>query len=213
MRFYRKKCEAYNVQPFKAFREKVEEVLEEGEHLKQFHTFDPLGAMGVTAIMQALTELKYKHLEDIKLVKSEIKDEGLKQVCDYLVVGKAAKMLNFPHNQITQLGCQHLINPLSPKAQLPLIKLKLDFNEIGSEGLKHLASVLCQNNTLERLSLNYCNIDASGAKYLQEILGFIDSKLWSLKLKGNHLRNDGVYQLFRALESNQALEKLILTNN
>lgn len=152
--------------------------------------------------MQALSELKYKHLEDIKLVKTDIRDEGVKQICDYLVIAKACKMLNLPHNSITHVGCAHLSIPLSPKSQLPLIKLKLDFNEIGSEGLKQLAFSLSCNNTIERLSLNYCNIDAGGAKYLQEILGFIDSKLWSLKLKGNFLRNDGVYQLFRSLETN-----------
>lgn len=69
-------------------------------------------------------------------MKTDIKDEGVKQIADYLVVGKACKILNLPHNSITQLGCQHLINPLCPKAALPLIKLKLDFNEIGSDGLK-----------------------------------------------------------------------------
>ena len=49
---------------------------------------------------------------------------------------------------------------------VPIIKLKLDMNDIGTEGLKNLAKGLCQNPFLERLSLNYCNIDSGGAKYL-----------------------------------------------
>jgi len=49
---------------------------------------------------------------------------------------------------------------------MPIIKLKLDYNDIGSEGLRMLAKGLSQNSSLERLSLNYCGIDALGAKYL-----------------------------------------------
>ena len=40
-----------------------------------------------------------------------------------------------------------------------------------------------------RLSLNFCNIDSFGSKYLQEILAYVESQLWSLKLRGNFLRN------------------------
>ena len=50
--------------------------------------------------------------------------------------------------------------------QIPIIKLKLDMNDIGSVGLGYLAKGLCQNSSIERLSLNYCNIDSNGAKYL-----------------------------------------------
>ena len=47
-----------------------------------------------------------------------------------------------------------------------LLKLKLDHNLIGDEGLKNLTSSLATNNVLEKLSLNYCGITGSGAKYI-----------------------------------------------
>jgi len=49
---------------------------------------------------------------------------------------------------------------------LPLLKLKLDYNPIGTAGLAKLAEGLALNNVLEKLSLCYCKIDADGAFYL-----------------------------------------------
>lgn len=63
--------------------------------------------------------------------------------------------------------------------------LKLDDNLILTEGLKHLTVGLRTNNALDKLSLKYCGIDGQGAKYIQEILANIGSKLRSLKLQGN----------------------------
>jgi hypothetical protein len=63
------------------------------------------------------------------------------------------------------------------------------------------------------LTLNYCDINYEGAFYLQEILSFHDSKIEVLSLIGNQLRNEGVYQLFRALEANEALSELYIGNN
>jgi Ran GTPase-activating protein (RanGAP) involved in mRNA processing and transport len=65
--------------------------------------------------------------------------------------------------------------------------------------LKNLAIGISENNTLEELTLNYCDINYEGSFYLQEILSYHDSKLEVLSLIGNQLKNEGVYQLFRAL--------------
>jgi len=110
-----------------------------------------------------------------------------------MMKANSLEILVLPHNEITQKGCEYLGNALAPAYNPQLTKLKLDFNEIGSEGLKQLAFGLSRNPNLERLSLNYCNLNAQSAKFVQEILGYMDTKVWSLKLKGNFLRNDGVY--------------------
>jgi len=39
------------------------------------------------------------------------------------------------------------------------------------------------------------------------------TNLWSLKLRGNFLKNAGVYLLFKALETNKELWKIVLANN
>lgn len=61
--------------------------------------------------------------------------------------------------------------------------------------------------------LNGCGIDYEGSFYLQEILSYHDSKIENLSLINNQLKNEGVYQLFRALEANEALSELYIGNN
>ena len=102
---------------------------------------------------------------------------------------------------------------LHPGQGLGLIKLKLDHNRFGTAGLAKLAEGLSQNNTLESLSLRYCDIDSDGSKSIQQILAYIESKLIKLKLQGNLLRNKGVFQIFRALEINDTLELINLADN
>lgn len=46
-------------------------------------------------------------------------------------------------------------------------KLRLDNNKIGLKGIAVLAEGLRQNDTIEKLSLCYCNIPTAGSKYIQ----------------------------------------------
>jgi len=46
---------------------------------------------------------------------------------------------------------------------VPLIKLKLDQNVFGTDGLKLLTEGLSMNSTLQKLSLCSCGIDEVGA--------------------------------------------------
>lgn len=89
----------------------------------------------------------------------------------------------------------------------------MDHNKIGTAGLAILAGGLAQNSVLERLSLNYCEITSDGSKYLQQILANVNSKLYKLKMIGNLLRNEGTYELFRALEISNILERVNLSDN
>lgn len=113
-----------------------------------------------------MSDLSYKHLKELKLYKCGIGDEGAKAIADYMTKGMCVKTLVLPNNEITAKGCEYLGNVLGVNPKLPLTKLKLDFNEIGTAGLKNLAYTLCLNGVLERLSLNYCNLESDSAKYL-----------------------------------------------
>jgi len=48
------------------------------------HINDVLKPEGVKAIMEALGDLFYKHLKDIRLWKVEALDEGVNAVCHYM---------------------------------------------------------------------------------------------------------------------------------
>ena len=94
-----------------------------------------------------------------------------------------------------------------------LTVLKLDHNPFGTEGLANLAKGLAKNGVLKELSLKYCEIDEEGAKSLQQVLAYTKSDLKSLDLQGNHLRNTGTYELFRAFLVNRILESVNLADN
>lgn len=64
-----------------------------------------------------------------------MKDEGLKFVCNYMEKGKSVKQLKISTNDITPIGCEFLSKTLSPGLNMPLLVLKLDYNNIGTEGL------------------------------------------------------------------------------
>jgi hypothetical protein len=70
-------------------------------------------------------------------------------------------------NQIGEAGCDYIGQALTPSKNVPLLKLNLSFNKFGTKGLENLTFGLRMNPTLESLSLNNCDIDAEGAKYLQ----------------------------------------------
>lgn len=120
------------------------------------------------------------------------------------------KLLNLPNNEITHLGkftrasssdlgcspsgCEFLGKTVDETSLVKLQKLKLDYNNIRTAGLAVLTTGLCMNSFLERLSLNFCDIDSNGAMYLQnKSSGMWDSSLHTLKLRGNTLRNEGIY--------------------
>ena len=108
-------------------------------------------------------------------------------------------MLELLDNQITPLGCEHIGKILHPAAKSQMTHLKLDHNRFGSAGLKFLADGLAQNKTIEHLSLSYCDIDESGARYLFEILIYTQSNLQDLILNGNHLRNEGTIEVLKGV--------------
>lgn len=102
---------------------------------------------------------------------------------------------------------------MHPKSNAAVQILKLDHNEIGSDGLKTLAQGLAINKNLTSLSLTYCNITAEGARPIFEMLIYTQSALEELVLSGNHLKNEGIIVIFRGVQVNKKLEHLHVADN
>ena len=90
--------------------------------------------------------------------------------------------------------------------------LNLDFNSIGDEGAKALATVLEKNRSLEELKLYKNNIGDEGAKALASALEK-NRSLKRLELDSNNIDNEGTKALATALEKNTTLETLSLEFN
>lgn len=138
--------------------------------------------------MDALCDLNYQHLKVIRLWKVDLQDEGLRSICNYVDKMETIEYLDLMDNKITALGCEFLGKTLRNDKN-NIIKLKLDNNDIGNEGLANLAIGLRQNDKIEKLSFNFCGITQDGVKYIQEVLAHIKCKLRTLKLMGNPLKN------------------------
>lgn len=165
------------------------------------------------SIFEVCTDLNYQHLKSIKLWRVRANNEGVRNLCNFILKTKTIEHLDLLDNGITALGCEFLGKVLHPFAEVPIKQLILDHNPIGTEGLMHLADGFCMNSKLEELSLNFCSIDGKGAKYVQQLLAFIDSNLKVLKMQGNLLKNTGVISIMEALEINRMLDKLVLADN
>lgn len=79
--------------------------------------------------------MKYRHARSIRLWKTGCEDEGVRSVCQYMEETNSVIILELLDNNITPLGCEFIGRALVPEKKLLLTVLKLDHNNIGSEGL------------------------------------------------------------------------------
>ena len=103
-----------------------------------------------------------------------------------------------------------ILVPSSPSA---ITVLKLDHNEIISEGMINLSRGLIMNKNLEELSLTYCNIDKDEAWAIFDILIYTKSGLKRLNFTGNHLRIEGIKKVHCGVVSTKVLEQFNVTDN
>ncbi len=125
-----------------------------------------IGPICARSFMDSLSDLNYMHLKKIRIWKANLMDEGLRAICNFMEKCNTLQYLDLMENNITELGCEFLakvmINPNNK-----VTKLRLDNNKIGLKGIAVLAEGLRQNDTIQKLSICYCNIPTAGSKYIQ----------------------------------------------
>lgn len=92
-----------------------------------------------------------------------------------------------------------------------LQKLNLSDYNIGLE-VKHLFSMLKENNTLLELDLSCNNIDDEGAEYLADML-LVNKTLQYVNLNGNNIGDKGVRSISASLLVNSSIKVIILSGN
>lgn len=148
--------------------------------------------------------------------KAEIQDEGVRNICNLLLVNQDVRTLELLDCDLTSLSCQFVAKVLSkpvPDGMSGLRFLRLDHNDMGDAGMTALAKGLNMNNFLELLSITYCRLTEQSADAFFEIFIYKDSKLKELNLMGNAIKATGLCRMFQALTINKALEKLDVADN
>jgi len=213
-RAYRRNLVEMSILMPKPLEEKFLEIRDEKNpgFLTEFVYWDVMEPEGIRALADALRDTNYVHLKTIRLWGAKSRDEGTRSLCQYMRVTSSILTLELIQCELTSLSCEFLGRLLNPATQNPLLALRIDHNDIGNIGVRHLSEGLCMNSVLKTLTLSYCNFDTTASRYLMQILIFQESSLQELDLQGNLLGNEGSGQIFHALKINQSLTKLNLAD-
>ena len=199
----------------KQFEDKIKQLIEDGDSLTQLHLWEEANSNQVKLIFECLTQTNINTISSLRFWKIKSEDEGIRALCEYLQNSNLnLTILELIENKIKTLGCQFLGNLYlkNPKS-LNIQSLVLDQNNLSDEGIDSLTKGLRKSACLKSLSLNYCNISSKGAQHLQRLLLYVNTSIEILNLQGNYIENEGFYQICRALEVNNILKEIDLTDN
>ncbi|XP_045759369.1 leucine-rich repeat-containing protein 34 isoform X2 [Mirounga angustirostris] len=128
--------------------------------------------------------LKENHcLVELHMCKHNIKNCGIKQLCDALYLNRSLRYLDVSCNKIT------------------------------CDGMVCLADVLKSNTTLEVLDLSFNRIENAGTKYLSETLASHNRSLRALSVVSNNIEGEGLVALSESMKTNPTLSNVYIWGN
>nr|XP_035974224.1 leucine-rich repeat-containing protein 34 isoform X2 [Halichoerus grypus] len=128
--------------------------------------------------------LKENHcLVELHMCKHNIKNWGIKQLCDALYLNRSLRYLDVSCNKITR------------------------------DGMVCLADVLKSNTTLEVLDLSFNRIENAGAKYLSETLASHNRSLRALSVVSNNIEGEGLVALSESMKTNPTFSNVYIWGN
>ncbi|XP_004447984.1 leucine-rich repeat-containing protein 34 [Dasypus novemcinctus] len=128
--------------------------------------------------------LKENHcLTELHVCKHDIKNYGMKQLCDALYLNISLRYLDVSCNKITR------------------------------DGMVYLADVLKSNTTLEVIDLSFNRIENTGANYLSESLASHNRTLKALSVVSNNIEGEGLVALSQSMKTNSTLTNIYIWGN
>ncbi|XP_073716294.1 NACHT, LRR and PYD domains-containing protein 3-like isoform X2 [Misgurnus anguillicaudatus] len=143
---------------------------------------------GLTSVLTS----KSSHLRDLNLSFNNLRDSGVKLICDGLKNPNCKlEKLKLCKCNVTDKGCAVLASALISNTHLR--DLDLYYNkQIRDSGVKLICDVLKNPNCkLEKLKLSYCDVTDEGCAALASALRSNPSHLRELSLYGNKLSDSG----------------------
>ncbi|XP_023609674.1 leucine-rich repeat-containing protein 34 isoform X2 [Myotis lucifugus] len=128
--------------------------------------------------------LKENHsLITLHMSKHDVKNSGLKQLCDALYLNRSLRYLDVSCNKITH------------------------------DGMVFLADVLKSNTTLEVIDLSFNRIENAGANSLSETLASHNRSLKALSIVSNNIEGEGLVALSQSMKTNATLSNIYIWGN
>ncbi|GAB5354069.1 hypothetical protein AAMO2058_000088000 [Amorphochlora amoebiformis] len=173
----------------------------------------------IKALCDAIRGTRYDYLQDLLFVNCGFGDKSAAMIANTLKY-TLAERLELRDCLANVHFCEALGEYLGSGRHSRLKRIILDFNPLGSHGIRLITEGLKHNTTLKDLSLQYCEIESKGGKYLGEMLlspedkdGFgLKKSLESLNLCGNPLKCAGIGMFAQGLAKNRTLKSLDLEN-
>ncbi|XP_068583655.1 NACHT, LRR and PYD domains-containing protein 14-like [Cebidichthys violaceus] len=155
------------------------------------------------AALAAILSTRESYLRELDLGYNSISDEGVRELVEGLSDPNCRlKTVRLQGCAMTSHACEYLATAL--RQSLKLQELDLSMNEIGDDGLRHLANGLSSSECkIETLKLSQCNIEQKGCYYLASALQKNSSSLKVLDLSINMVRDKGANELFKKCDISQ----------
>lgn len=131
----------------------------------------------------------------------------IKEIAERLVNAPWLKKLDLSDSNIEFDSIRLFIESFIVKTSIGLAR-----NGLGSEGVKALAKVLKENQTIISIDISGNNIGSEGAKALANILKE-NQTLTSIELRNNNIGHEGIKAIAEALKANQTITSIDLSWN
>lgn len=181
-----------------------------------------------------MEKIKIEFITKLDVSNNDLRFEGTKHLCEWLMNNKTLKTLNLGENPIGDKGVRHLCDSL--KSNYTLSELHLVLTGFHKDGLSSISQLLLINDTLKTLhlsgnklaphfklladslkrqscslqhiSVSFNNLTDECAKELSQVFQ-LNHSLTSVDLSGNKLISDeGAFSIFQSLQKNNSVTHL-----
>ena len=166
-----------------------------------------LGDGGAVSILKSLQSSK-SSISSISLIRTRIGCSDMIELCKIISTSTTLNYLNIADNSLSSESLQHLFSALM-SSTVSLKILNISSNAVTSSDAEFLSIALSINQSLTRLYLDQCSIDAEGVLHLASGLTQ-NIKLAYLHMTCNHIGVNGACSLADLLQENTTLEMLLL---
>ena len=166
----------------------------------------PVVSCGISAVGAELLARSLStntSLRKLDISHNDIGDNGITHIAAALQKN-TMKIFIFVSCGISDVGAESLAKFLSITTSLR--KLDISHNDIGDNGITHIAAAL-QKNTMKTFTLVSCGISEFGAESLAKFLS-INTSLRKLDISCNNIGDNGISYIAAALQSNTTVEEL-----
>ncbi|XP_046852118.1 uncharacterized protein LOC124445436 isoform X2 [Xenia sp. Carnegie-2017] len=204
---YEAKCKDEKSYPLPAVKNSIREHEERSQLLVKFTLYSgPCEdcPVKISSLLSALRSTRYVHIKELYVWDLPLKHEDIANLALFLENGtyriQYLELMDcsIESYAVQRLGRSFLLNCITG--------LLLDYNQFGDEGCEGLCRGLKNNKTLQRLSLNYCNLSPISGKVLGDLL--TQTAVCDIYLDGNHLECEGVIEMIKLLADKAEMEAI-----